>query len=71
MMLYPGSRSIAAAGYSAGRRVMRIRYIEGREYDYMNVPPAVYEDFLEADSKGQFVNWRIKPHYPYKEATRG
>jgi hypothetical protein len=46
---------------------MRIQYIEGRVYDYKNVPPSVYEEFLKADSKGQFVNWEIKPNFDYEE----
>jgi hypothetical protein len=67
MRRYPTSESIAAAGYSASRHVMRIRYIEGREYDYFDVPPQAYSAFLDAESKGQFVNWHIKPHYDYEE----
>jgi hypothetical protein len=67
MRRYPTSRSIAAAGYSAARHVMRIRYIEGREYEYIGVPPEVYSAFLKAHSKGQFVNWHIKPRYDYEE----
>jgi hypothetical protein len=67
MIPYPTSTSIAAAGYSAVLQIMRIRYIEGRVYDYKNVPRAVYEAFVDADSKGQFVNWHIKPHFEYEE----
>jgi hypothetical protein len=67
MTAYPTSTSIRAAGYSAPDRVMRIQYIEGRVYDYKNVPPSVYEEFLKADSKGQFVNWEIKPNFDYEE----
>jgi hypothetical protein len=67
MIPYPTSTSIKAVGYSASHQVMRIRYIEGRAYDYNNVPPAVYEGFLKAASKGQFVNWEIKPNFDYQE----
>jgi hypothetical protein len=64
---YPGSRSIEAAGYLSARRLMHIRYAGGRLYAYKDVPPAIYRDFLEADSKGQFVNWHIKPNFDYEE----
>jgi len=46
---------------------MHIRYAGGRLYAYKDVPPAIYRDFLEADSKGQFVNWHIKPNFDYEE----
>ena len=46
---------------------MRIRYAGGRLYEYKDVPPATYQDFLAAESKGQFVNWHIKPYYDCEE----
>jgi hypothetical protein len=59
------SSSIAAAGYDTKRKILRLRYIGGSTYDYVGVPPDVVAAFLEAPSHGQFVNWRIKPHYAY------
>jgi hypothetical protein len=40
-------------------------------YDYVRVPSAVYGHFLEADSKGRFVNWHIKPKFDYEEIDEG
>jgi hypothetical protein len=59
------STSIAAAGYARKWRILRLRYSGGRTYDYLGVSQEVFRAFLAAPSKGQFVNWRIKPHYPY------
>jgi len=59
------SSSIAAAGYDRAQEILRIRYVGGSAYDYLAVPPNVFEDFLAAESKGQFVNWRIKPYYRF------
>ena len=39
----------------------------GRTYDYLKVPPEVVDEFLDAESHGQFVNWRIKPNYDCRE----
>jgi len=50
---------------------MRIEYAGGRMYDYKQVPSAVYAHFLEADSKGRFVNWHIKPKFDYEEIDEG
>jgi len=33
------------------------------------VPPEVVNEFLDAESHGQFVNGRIKPNYDYREVT--
>ena len=60
------STSIAAAGYDACDKVLRIRFVNGRTYDYRGVPPHVFAAFEAADSKGRFVNFDIKPHYPYQ-----
>jgi hypothetical protein len=57
------SSSIAAAGYDAERETLRLRYIGGATYDYAGVPAQVFEAFRNAPSRGQFVNWRIKPYY--------
>lgn len=55
------SSSIEAAGYDRERQALRVRYAGGSTYDYVAVPGKVFEQLLEADSKGRFVNWSIKP----------
>ena len=59
------STSIAAGGYDAGTETLRLRYIDGDTYDYRHVPSDVFEGLLDAPSKGRFVNWQVKPYYPY------
>jgi hypothetical protein len=60
------SSSIAAAAYDRDERTLRITFKPGRaearggRYDYLKVPPDVVDEFLDAESHGQFVNWRIK-----------
>lgn len=60
------STSISAAGYARKLSILRLRYSGGRTYDYLGVSPEVFQAFLAAPSKGQFVNWRIKPCYPVR-----
>jgi hypothetical protein len=64
-MILFNSSSIAAGGYDARSRTLRLRYIDGDIYDYRNVPSAVFDDLLAAPSKGRFVNWYVKPYYSY------
>jgi hypothetical protein len=59
------SSSIVAGGYDDRTGILRLRYIGGDTYDYRNVPNALFGDLLAAPSKGQFVNWHVKPYYPY------
>lgn len=60
------STSIAAGGYDGGGRRLRLQYIGGDSYDYLDVPSSVFQGLLDAPSKGRFVNWQVKPYYPYE-----
>jgi len=52
--------------YDESLSTLRITYVSGKVYDYKNVPPEVYEEMKEAESKGTFLNYRIKGKYRYK-----
>jgi hypothetical protein len=45
-MLCMSSSSIAAAGYDHRRHALRLRYIGGGTYDYLDVPESVFETEL-------------------------
>jgi KTSC domain len=59
------SSSIATQGYDAATSTLELQYASGGVYQYFDVPPAVYAQFLAADSKGGFVNSVIKKHYRF------
>ena len=50
---------------TARKRFCEYAMSAGPAYDYLAVPPNVFEDFLAAESKGRFVNWQIKPYYRF------
>jgi len=55
------STSIASIGYEAETRVLEIEFRDsGWVYRYFEVPPAEYEAFLRADSKGAYLNQTLK-----------
>lgn len=64
-MVRMNSSSIAAAGYDDRRHALRLRYVNGGMYDYLDVPVSVFQELLDAPSKGRFVNWYIKPRYRF------
>ena len=61
------SSSIDAIGYEPDSGKLYVRFVgSGRAYVYYGVPAPVYAAFMAADSKGRFVNTRIKGLYEYR-----
>jgi hypothetical protein len=55
------SSSIATVGYDSDTRVLDIEFKEsGEVYRYFDVPLAEYEAFLQASSKGLYLNQQFK-----------
>jgi len=55
------SSVIASMGYDAIQRVLELEFREtGRLYDYFDVPPEEYAEFLAAPSKGTYLNQIFK-----------
>ena len=60
------SSSVDSIGYDPGTRRLYVRFVGGRGYVYYDVAQSVFDAFLEADSKGRFVNFEIKGAYSYR-----
>ena len=63
------SSNIAAIGSEVGKLDLYVRFNSGSEYVYHDVPEEVVQDFLDADSKGKFLNERIKGKYQYEKVS--
>jgi hypothetical protein len=64
------SSSVHEIGYVSSRRLLLVTFSEsGKLYAYEGVEPEVYEAFMEAPSKGEFLNTQIKPFYDYRALT--
>lgn len=57
------SSSIARVGYDEGTQDLKVQFQSGWEYLYADVPEAVFDDFINAESVGRFLNEKIKPKY--------
>ena len=56
-----------AIGYDPEGGRLYVRFIgSGHAYVYRGVPDAVYQSLMGAESKGRFVNERIKGAYEYR-----
>jgi KTSC domain len=64
------SSSVAAVGYDPTTTELYVRFHHAsRTYVYTGVQQSLYEQFLQASSKGRFLAWPIKGHYPYRHVA--
>ena len=63
------SSALSDVKYHNGSRLLEIRFVTGRTYQYLNVPEAVYERLMQAESKGLFFNTQVRDRYDYCEIT--
>ena len=65
------SSVIQTLGYDAESRVLEVEFHTGRVYQYFDIPLAVYDDLMAADSLGEFYNRQIRNEYRFVELTKG
>ena len=63
------SSAIRSIGHDAQLHLLEIEYVSGDVYLYSYVPESEYKQLAKAESKGTYVNQRIKPKYPYRKAA--
>jgi uncharacterized protein YuzE len=64
------SSNIATVGYDTDSEILEVEFHNGGVYDYFDVPETVFNQFLEASSKGKFFHRNIKGEYKW-EKVRG
>lgn len=68
------SSNVCAVGYDSEQRILEIEfgkdypagYKSNRVYQYLNVPPVVFQDLGDADSYGRFVHQRLIDQFEFK-----
>jgi hypothetical protein len=63
------SSVLASIKYDADSHEMEIRFVTGRTYRYLNVPPEAHAGLQSAPSKGAFFNAEIKDKYKFRDIT--
>jgi hypothetical protein len=48
---------------------LRVIYVSGAMYDYLEVPEQIYVAMKQSGAKGIFLNKNIKGHYPFKKVN--
>ena len=63
-MNFVDSSNIEAIGYDAETLELHVRFLKsGETYVYYAVEEWRYQEFMQADSKGGYLNANIKPYY--------
>lgn len=63
------SEAIASVGYDAPARILEVEFISGEVYRYFDVAQGEVDGLFRADSRGVYVNDRIKPRHRYVHVT--
>jgi hypothetical protein len=59
------SSTIVTVGYDEPSQTLEVEFKTGAVYQYYNVTQALFEQLMQAGSKGQFLAYQIKNSYPY------
>ena len=62
---FVASSNLASVGYDEPSQTLEVEFANGTVYQYYNVGSALYEQFMQAPSKGQFLSVYIRNAYPY------
>lgn len=52
--------------YDDAQRRLRVGFVSGAEYEYLDVPPSTYRRFKSAYSKGNFFSVHIRDHFAFQ-----
>ena len=61
------SEAIDGCRYDRNEHMLRVRFVSGKVYDYKQASPELYQEFLHADSKGQFFSHFIRDQLPFRK----
>lgn len=63
------SNYIRSVGYNSSNQVLEIEFKTGGVSHYIDVPPEVYTDLMNAPSHGRYFNSNIKDIYSYRKLS--
>lgn len=64
-MVYVDSSNLEQVGYDADEMELHVIFKDGSHYVYASVPEGIFDDLLEAPSKGSYLNREVKGVYEY------
>ena len=64
-MIPVSSSNVESIGYDEATQTLRVNFLNGGIYEYMNVPGYEFEQLKIAPSIGSYLHRNIKGVYPY------
>lgn len=64
-MIFVDSSNIEAVGYDDDSQELHVQFLGGGCYVYHQVPRQIFDEFINAPSKGSFLNREIKNVYQF------
>lgn len=61
------SSNIASIGYDEASSTLEIEFLNHSIYQYFDVPQHIYQELMNADSRGQYLAQNIKGVYRYSK----
>jgi len=62
--------SVGIADFDYQGQVLTVKFGDGNEYEYFDVPRAVYIKLINADSPGRFARRHIYNNYIYRSTSK-
>jgi len=59
------STTLRTVGYDAERQLLQIEFQNRSIYQYFEVPATLYEELMQASSKGAYFNRSIRPRFDF------
>ncbi len=59
------SSALARVAYDHRLQRLHIEFRDGSAYVYLDVPPTVYQELLDSQSRGSYFNNRIRNAFPH------
>jgi len=64
------SKMLSATNYDDANQILYLRFRNsGYVYRFFEFPPANYQAFLGAESRGRFFRFHIRDHFRYERLT--
>jgi len=64
----PESSNITRFSYDENNQVLMVEFKRGELYNYFDVPKIIFDQMIQAASKGQFLSQNVKKTYRYARA---
>jgi hypothetical protein len=59
------SSNVVSVGYDEPSQTLEVEFTNGTIYQYFNVGEPLFQEFMQAPSKGQFLNTYIRNAHAY------